>query len=746
MKKYKYSYFRNYILRIPSNPFNLDAFKKINMEDIKKKFLSDNMFQEAISLASKNLFDEATKTLNSEKIANDDKILEALLKYVLRMHTRCTPFGLFAGNTQLGDIVKGDSCISINSTKRLKKHVRIDSELLYAISKYLNSIDDIISKAKIFPNNTLYKIGDTLRYIEPVIESNQLNFIVNSLESDEYLEKVIDFCEEGVYVCDICRLLKDSGFKIEDIKTYVRELLDNQVLFSEVQLSSIETQPLNRLISITKKNETDCTYNLIRDMKEIAQYIKSYANDNKTNNYKIFYDNFLNSNSFIKQHMTSNLIQLDLQVLTQKNYVSEEIANSLLVGINILNKLSVYQEDKDLELFKSRFLERYEYNEVPLLKVLDAELGLGFPVANNKLQSPLIDDIKFERVESVSHEVKWDRIKTFFHKKISGFLLNSNSNEIEIELTDSDLKEFEPSDNYLPDTLSALVEIYMTDTGERIYIPGLSSPAANYFGRFASSDPDIRNYIKKTLYEKENEYIDNETVFAEISHFSDGRIGNILLRPAFTEHEIPILSTSLLPTKKQIKLEDIVVSINNNKLILRSLRLNKKIIPRLSSAHNYRRRENLSIYRFLCSIYNQNKKERMGIDWGVLASFPFLPRIIYKNLIFSKATWTIDSELLKPFYSLSDIKMIQAISDWRAKYRIPSNVVLKDFDNKLYVDFENATLVKLFFKIVKNRKQFTLEEFIFSEKNGFVFDKKKNMFTNEFIFSFFKNKYDDNIQ
>jgi len=734
MKKHKYAYFKNYLLRVPIKLFNQNVFKNLNLEDVEKNFLSDAIFQEAVFLASKNLFDEATNMLNGKKDV-EERVLESLLKYLLRMHTRCTPFGLFAGNTQLGDITKDKSRICFNSTDRLRKHVRIDSGLLYAISQYLTSEDNVINKHKIFSNNTLYKIGENFRYIEVIIENNRFNFVANSLESDEYLEKIILFCRDGVYLQDISNLLKNDGFEDEDIKRYVRELLDNHVLFSEFELSSIEVQPLNRLISLIKESGTNAD-NLLKDMEEIACFINNYANSEKNNNIANYIE-LINSNSLLKQCATSNLVQLDLQILADKNHVSENIANSLLEGIDVLNKLSVYQTNKNLELFKSRFLERYEYNEVPLLKVLDTELGLGFPVAKTKLQSPLIDDIKFVRAEDESYEIRWNKINTFFINKIGDFFLNPDNKEI--ELTDNDLSEFETSSNYLPDTLSALVEIYRTNEGEKIYIPGLSSPAANYFGRFAAYDSGIEEYIKNTLYKKENEYIDDETLFAEISHFSDNRIGNILLRPAFTEYEIPILATSLLPSENQIKLDDLVVLVRNNEIVLRSLRLNKRIIPRLSTAHNYNRYDNLSIYKFLCSIYNQNKKERFGIDWGVLAGFPFLPRITYKNLILSKATWRLDSKLLKPFYTAPDAELIQMISDWRTKYKIPTNVVLRDFDNRLYINFENMTLTKLFLHIVKNRRQFTLEEFIFSEKNGFVFDEKGNMFTNEFIFSFYRN-------
>jgi hypothetical protein len=737
MKKHKYSYFANYILWVPTKSFQRGLLQNIDLEEVRKLFLSDKLIQEAIFLASKNLHDESINMLDNNELM-EEKLLKSLLKYILRIHTRCTPFGLFAGNTQLGEVTKEKSCICLNEQRKFKRHVRIDSGLLYNISNYLASVDDVKDRLKLFSNNSLYKIGDNFRYIETIVKNNQLNFIINSIENDEYLKKIIQFSKEGVYLQDICKLLKNDGFEEDDVRTYVHELLNNHVLFPEIELSTIETQPLSRLISLLKEKVPVTQNNLIKSLEEIAYFINDYANNEK-NSHIACYMKLINSNSLIKQNTTSNLIQLDLQMMSIQNHISEKIANSLLEGVDVLNKLSIYQSNKNLELFKSRFIERYEYNEVPLLKVLDTELGLGFPVSNAKLQSPLIDDIRFVKNGSESYEIRWNRINTFLNQKIGEFFLSTDKNEI--ELSDSELSEFESSDNYLPDTLSALVEIYMTDEGEKIYFPGLSSPSANYFGRFASFDLGIKDYIKEKLYSKESEYIDNETLFAEISHFPDNsRTGNILLRPSFTEYEIPLIATSLLSFEKQIKLDDLLVSIRNNEIVLRSLRLNKRVIPRLSTAHNYNRYENLSIYKFLCSIYNQNKKERFGIDWSVLASLPFLPRIVYKNLILSKATWSLNSKSLNLFYTASDTDLLRMISTWRIKYRIPSSVVLRDFDNKLYINFDNITLIKLFLHIVKNRGQFTLEEFIFSNENGFVFDEKGDMFTNEFIFSFYKNK------
>jgi DNA-binding transcriptional MerR regulator len=231
----------------------------------------------------------------------------------LRIYTRCAPFGLFAGNTQLGAITKEKSCTYLNAQKKYKRHVRIDLGLLYNISGYLASVDDVKDKLKLFSNNTLYKI-----------------------------EKVIQFCKKGVYLQDICSLLKSEGFEDEDVRTYVHELLNNHVLCSEIELSTIEIQPLNRLISLLKEKVTVTQSDLIKDLEEIAYFINDYANSEKSSHIAC-YEELINSNALVKQNATSNLIQLDLQIMSTQNHISEKIANSLLEGIDILNKLSVYQ-------------------------------------------------------------------------------------------------------------------------------------------------------------------------------------------------------------------------------------------------------------------------------------------------------------------------------------------------------------------------------------------------------------------
>ena len=67
------------------------------------------------------------------------------------------------------------------------------------------------------------------------------------------------------------------------------------------------------------------------------------------------------------------------------------------------------------------------------------------------------------------------------------------------------------------------------------------------------------------------------------------------------------------------------------RLMLYSARLEREVIPRLTSAHNYVWKS-LPIYRFLCALQSQGAAW-LGWDWGVLQRAPYLPRLTTGKLV-----------------------------------------------------------------------------------------------------------------
>ena len=132
----------------------------------------------------------------------------------------------------------------------------------------------------------------------------------------------------------------------------------------------------------------------------------------------------------------------------------------------------------------------------------------------------------------------------------------------------------------------------------------------------------MRQNVEKHLLAEQS--LEPEAVFAEIVHLPAGRTGNVLLRPVLREYEIPYLARSGTSPERQIPVTDLTVTVAEERIILRSTRLQREIIPRLTTAH-YFAAGGLDVYRFLCLLQEQSTALPLNWNWGALGSAPFLP-------------------------------------------------------------------------------------------------------------------------
>lgn len=83
---------------------------------------------------------------------------------------------------------------------------------------------------------------------------------------------------------------------------------------------------------------------------------------------------------------------------------------------------------------------------------------------------------------------------------------------------------------------------------------------------------------------------------------------------------------------------------------------------------------------------------------------------------------------------------MEKITLWCKEKLMPRYLFLPDGDNAFFVDMENLLTIRNLLDVVKQRKQFYLEEYPFDFDNCLLFDNQGNKYTNEFIFSFYKEK------
>jgi hypothetical protein len=403
-----------------------------------------------------------------------------------------------------------------------------------------------------------------------------------------------------------------------------------------------------------------------------------------------------------------------------------------------MNKLSSMSAATTMTQFRDAFFERYETREVPLLEALDTESGIGYRQTGSAGDvTPLVDDLALPSTSEGS-EMKWNRVQSFLFKKYKEALAE---NKYEVELTDKELESFDSNWDDLPDTFSAMVQI-VEDNNEthprgRLLASGFGgSSSGKLLGRFCHADPETDAFVKG-ITKKEKE-LKPAVVLAEIIHLPESRVGNVLLRPVLRKYEIPYLAKAAVPPEDQIKLQDLMVSVRRNRVVLRSKRLNKEVVPRLTNAHNYSYNA-LPVYHFLADLQTQGLRGGIGFSWGALANeYEFLPRVVYNNIIFSPATWNIKEDDIKDFLKIKENgQLVESVRKWREEKNIPPYVLLADSDNKLFINLNNSLCIRTLFSVTKKRPGFQLVEFLFNPDNA-VAKSKEGVFTNEFIFSFFK--------
>jgi len=193
--------------------------------------------------------------------------------------------------------------------------------------------------------------------------------------------------------------------------------------------------------------------------------------------------------------------------------------------------------------------------------------------------------------------------------------------------------------------------------------------------------------LTSAIVQKETNY-HSDKILAEIVHIPESRTGNILRRPILRNFEIPYLSNSGVAMEYQIGLNDLMVSIKNNAIVLRSKKHNKVIIPCLSNAHNFSNKS-LPIYHFLADLQSQNVKPIYNFSWGVLEThYNYFPRVVYKDIILCKAKWSVTKKEIESFYTQKRSFLLNPITVWRTNRNIPRFVNLVHFENTLLIYFK----------------------------------------------------------
>ncbi|KIA98050.1 hypothetical protein OA93_11395 [Flavobacterium sp. KMS] len=730
-KNSKVHHFSQYVLRTPLFPisFYLNVIENYSQEGLLEAF-ENRLVREAIYIASPELVLALDKWKNDSSDYSNKKengLEITLLKYIARMSARCTPFGLFAGCTT-GKIDSETNCI-LKSPASFNRFTQFDRQFWLGMLQEFGKRKEIRNHLKYYPNTSVYTLGDFYRYVEYKYVNTKREHSISALRKSELLDTVLLHAKSGIRVDEMVLHLIDDSSEKEDALAFIYQLIDFQFLVSEIDGT------------ITGKEEWDSVFTIFNkipklqhDNKQLQILKKGLLKLDKSlipveNSYTEIKELIQNMDlSYDEKY----LFQTDLNTATYVNVLSEKVPEKVMQAIRFLNGIQNSKKFTNQTNFIRRFTQRYESREMPLTTVLDTETGIGY-LQDSDMNDvhDILERFSFQDSKPKIENQSWSAYDYIIEKKLQESVVKK---EKSILLSEKDFPDFDANWDNAPATFSVMIELLKN---EEISIESSgNSSAAKLLGRFCNGNKGIHN-LTKEIIEKETKY-HSDKILAEVVHIPESRTGNILRRPVLRDYEIAYLSIPGVAEEKAIDLNDLMISIKENRIFLRSKKYNKEVVPCLSNAHDYSNNKSLPIYHFLCDLQSQDLKPIYSFNWGVLdLHYDYFPRVLYKDVILSKAKWMVDKKEINQFLKMEESGLFEAFTIWKNERNIPRLVNWINTDNTLLLDLEKEICMKMFLKSVQNYNKITLEEFLFTG-DSVVKDANGEDFTNQFILSFYK--------
>lgn len=702
-----------------------------------QQFIDRPEVREALWVASPDFFSALSLWRKEPESEKGQRLEHSLYRYVARMSSRPTPFGLFAGCTT--GKIGSERRLHVGARSQYWRRSRLDMEYLSNLADKISS-DPALNASLLFrPNTSLYLAAGRYHHAQGYFSDKVRFYRLIATQPTPYLDATLQRAFAGATPHALASALvkDDPEIMIEEAAEYIRQLIESQVLVSDLAPPITGPEPIDDMLAQLESAETSSIKSALHSVSDRLNRMDKSGIGNDLEGYQ----ELINTLSPLPaEFKPEHLVQVDMMKPGADASLDQRLLSDILRGVELLHSITPAPPDQ-FKQFKEDFLERFEAQQVPLALVLDEEVGIGFERKDSPgaMPEPLIENLDFPGAAQERQESKAGTQEFILMRKVEELAQQKGA---ALELDSKLLEELRVDPpKPLPDAFAVMGHVgsQFSDGKYSFYLQNASGPSgAILLGRFCHADDQLIAGVKEHL-QTEEAGAGEDVVFAEVAHLPEGRIGNVLYRPFLRNYEIPFLATSRAPLDRQIPVTDLMVSVENDRVVLRSRRLNCEVVPRLTSAHGYAHGRNLKLYKFLCLLQGQGVSAGITWNWGILDQLAFLPRVTFRNIVLSLARWRMTKEVIEQLSQGKGAERLRRIQEWRIAKGIPRFVFMSEADNQLLIDFENVLSVETLIEYVKKREKARLVE-MFPEPERLCAHGPEGSFTHEVVIPFVRTK------
>jgi thiopeptide-type bacteriocin biosynthesis protein len=641
--------------------------------------------REALFLASSSLDARLDAWLASGE--DGDAVVAPLRRYVQRMATRATPFGLFAG-VAVG-VLGEATALSVAPASACRRHTRIDARVLDAVVAELAADPEVRPTLRFVPNSTMYRAGEGLRYAESrPLGGRRMHHLV-AVERSEALDLLLTAAADGATPPALAHDLAGAldGIDLADATEFVAEAIDTQILVPKLAPLLTGTEPAHAMADELARADGAAASRAHAALLGVSDEVQR-LDASPLGAPRAAYEAVRAALQELPgADVRTSAVQVDLVKDAVRPELGRDVVDALLGAIDALHRIARPHASPLTELV-DRFRARYEEREVPLVLVLDDECGIGFGAARPATgAAPLLASLVLS--PSPPSPPTFSALDSMLLAKLETAWRTGAK---EITLDEADLARVAPPRPMAhPAGLAAIATLLGAPADVaagrfRLALRSVAAPtAAALLGRFCHGDREL--LARTRALAAREQALDPDVVLAEVVHQPQGVTGNVACRPLLRDYEIVYLGASGAPADQRLSVDDLLVSVRQGRVVLRSRRLGKQVVPRLASAHNYASNAT-PIYHFLGLLQSEiDAPTHYLFRWGTLSEAAFLPRVVVRGVIVSPARYRVPVRALRDARTALD--RFTCARTLRRELDLPRFVRLVQGDNELAVDLDD---------------------------------------------------------
>jgi len=657
------------VIRAPALP--VEDYEALGDRDAVARLYASPLFRRAVAVASPSLsaaLDRGDGTLGA-------RARGARLRYAIRMATRPTPFGAFAG-AALAEWGPRTTLRLRSEDGRLRTGP--DVEWLAGLLREAETRPDVRRRLRVQLHPAAVVVGRRLTLAQrPPVPGGDADRHILDLRVTPLVRDVVELAPEPIRWTELLARMttRHPGADPARVEAVLDRLWAEGVLLSELRpqvTAAVPAQAARRALDgVAEAHEELRRLDAVLgrcsrwDALPPAQAAAERAALDETTRAAVG----------VSPHAA---LRTDL-ALDLEGALGERVGEALARAADLSLRLGLWPTgDPALAAYRARFEDRYGRGRaVPVLELLDPSLGLGSPADEDVrgIEAPVVRQRRLAQLAAAAFA----------------------AGRREVELDDAllaDLAPEPPAAPWWPASLEVFAAVAARSSEDidagafRLVLREVRAAAPGAVAaRFADVlEPDGPAALRETV--KAADPADGRLRAEVVCLPMRLSAANAVVHPPLRAWEVVLDAAPGVPSERVIPLRELAVVLDGGRLAIVWPRADREVDLQEHTALN---RTLLPAPLAALRLLARDGQAIPGPHVQGVEHLPFVPRLVCGQVVVATAHWHLDARAHGDALPVDDAAAFApALRDWRARWRMDRHVYLRSDDNRLLLDLDDA--------------------------------------------------------